>query len=505
VPTKLVAIARLKDLPKGKTTLVHHGGERLACYRDASGVHVLQDACPHEGHPLSMGQVREGVLTCPWHNWKFEVGTGTCTFGGESVRRYPSEIHGDEVFILEETTPHERERLYDEISRCLDTRAFSALARVAVRAGAWGQDELFARLVTEVLRRAPRGIPDAIPALEAGRVLLREGLLDLAELMVLIGDALLREPLAPSSLGGARVDVFGREAFLEALLEEQRDVASHIAAQHEGTLTSFHDVYLAPFLALKLWDGGAALVRTRSLLSHMDETAGKVAATRTAAWAVARSDLPNWRVTRAAVAEALRTGARGAPPTELEPREQDTYRDALRSSERRAVRSTLSHLERGVPGAALLRVAVEIARERLNTYDVEWSERAGSSVTLKEPVQALSFAQAASAQAFATPMLAAPLSVLCAGLIGRLSRVCGAPPRRQRPRTATRDEILQVLFDSAIATYDPASALLLAGQAVEGPLDLSAALAEPRLGVRRRDAANVDLAANDRRFRYGID
>ena len=32
----------------------------------------------------------DGVLTCKWHNWKFELGTGACMFGGEGVRRFPS-------------------------------------------------------------------------------------------------------------------------------------------------------------------------------------------------------------------------------------------------------------------------------------------------------------------------------------------------------------------------------------------------------------------------------
>src|SRR5580692_3996554 len=63
-------------------------GERLVCVRREGGaVDVLEDRCPHEGYPLSEGTVKNGVLTCKWHNWKFEVATGACRFGEEGVRR----------------------------------------------------------------------------------------------------------------------------------------------------------------------------------------------------------------------------------------------------------------------------------------------------------------------------------------------------------------------------------------------------------------------------------
>jgi hypothetical protein len=36
--------------------------------------------------------VQEGVLTCQWHNWKFDLASGDCRFGGEPVRRYPTRV-----------------------------------------------------------------------------------------------------------------------------------------------------------------------------------------------------------------------------------------------------------------------------------------------------------------------------------------------------------------------------------------------------------------------------
>ncbi|HEY9663940.1 MAG TPA: aromatic ring-hydroxylating dioxygenase subunit alpha [Allocoleopsis sp.] len=51
------------------TTLL---GEPLVLFRDLSGkVVCLHDACPHQGVPLSMGQIRQGKIECAYHGWQF--------------------------------------------------------------------------------------------------------------------------------------------------------------------------------------------------------------------------------------------------------------------------------------------------------------------------------------------------------------------------------------------------------------------------------------------------
>ena len=48
-------------------------GERLACFRAADGAPaVLRDRCLHRNAPLSMGVVRDGLLSCPYHGWTYD-------------------------------------------------------------------------------------------------------------------------------------------------------------------------------------------------------------------------------------------------------------------------------------------------------------------------------------------------------------------------------------------------------------------------------------------------
>ncbi|HWP30034.1 MAG TPA: aromatic ring-hydroxylating dioxygenase subunit alpha [Chloroflexota bacterium] len=53
-------------------------GEDLVIWRDATGrAHVMSDRCPHRDTKLSLGEVVNGALTCPYHGFQFD-GTGQC-------------------------------------------------------------------------------------------------------------------------------------------------------------------------------------------------------------------------------------------------------------------------------------------------------------------------------------------------------------------------------------------------------------------------------------------
>ena len=53
-------------------------GRRLALFRDGAGrPGALLDRCPHRNAPLSLGHVRDGLLECCYHGWRFD-GDGAC-------------------------------------------------------------------------------------------------------------------------------------------------------------------------------------------------------------------------------------------------------------------------------------------------------------------------------------------------------------------------------------------------------------------------------------------
>jgi nitrite reductase (NADH) small subunit len=95
-------LAKTKEIPQGKckTLLLPDGRERALFHRDGS-FFALDNACPHEGGPLGEGEVSDGIVTCPWHGWTFDLKTGNClNMPGEDAIAYPIEIVDGEIYIL---------------------------------------------------------------------------------------------------------------------------------------------------------------------------------------------------------------------------------------------------------------------------------------------------------------------------------------------------------------------------------------------------------------------
>ncbi|KZR56810.1 aromatic ring-hydroxylating oxygenase subunit alpha [Pseudobacillus badius] len=46
-------------------------GERLAIFRNSQGVHAFKDLCIHRGAALSLGEVKNDCLVCPYHAWEY--------------------------------------------------------------------------------------------------------------------------------------------------------------------------------------------------------------------------------------------------------------------------------------------------------------------------------------------------------------------------------------------------------------------------------------------------
>ena len=57
------------------------GTTAVVTIRQFGRVCVLADRCSHRGGPLSEGQVRDGIIICPWHGSRFDLVTGHVVSG----------------------------------------------------------------------------------------------------------------------------------------------------------------------------------------------------------------------------------------------------------------------------------------------------------------------------------------------------------------------------------------------------------------------------------------
>src|SRR5258708_21341322 len=94
-----VRAAALDDISEGGARSFAYLDKRIALFRTPGGVFACDNRCPHQGYALVRGDVKDGVLTCAWHNWKFELGTGTCRHGGGNIRTYPVRVSDGQGFL----------------------------------------------------------------------------------------------------------------------------------------------------------------------------------------------------------------------------------------------------------------------------------------------------------------------------------------------------------------------------------------------------------------------
>ncbi|MCB9759267.1 MAG: Rieske 2Fe-2S domain-containing protein [Alphaproteobacteria bacterium] len=73
-----VAVAWSADLAEGEARTVLAGDAAVAVFRVDGQLFAIDSACTHEDGPLGEGTLEGGVVTCPYHDWRFEVRTGRC-------------------------------------------------------------------------------------------------------------------------------------------------------------------------------------------------------------------------------------------------------------------------------------------------------------------------------------------------------------------------------------------------------------------------------------------
>ncbi|HEV2377218.1 MAG TPA: Rieske (2Fe-2S) protein [Streptosporangiaceae bacterium] len=130
-----VRAAAVDDIREGGARSFAYLDKRIALFRTPRGVFASDNRCPHQGYALVRGEVKDDMLTCAWHNWKFELGTGTCRYGGEDIRTYPVQVRDGQVLVDIAEPPAEtiRPELFRSLAAAMDDLDVGRMARDAMR------------------------------------------------------------------------------------------------------------------------------------------------------------------------------------------------------------------------------------------------------------------------------------------------------------------------------------------------------------------------------------
>lgn len=81
------------DLTDGNVLRVDCGDRGLFVYRDEAGIRVYDSRCPHQSTNIPHLALDGSTLTCPKHEWVFDVPSGACIKKGNSpLRRWDSKV-----------------------------------------------------------------------------------------------------------------------------------------------------------------------------------------------------------------------------------------------------------------------------------------------------------------------------------------------------------------------------------------------------------------------------
>ena len=98
---RFVEVAKKSAIPDTGAIAVEVEGKRLALINLDGAIYAIDDDCPHEGGPLSEGQISGEEITCPWHTSHFNIKTGRVTTdpATKDVATYRVRLVGDTVEV----------------------------------------------------------------------------------------------------------------------------------------------------------------------------------------------------------------------------------------------------------------------------------------------------------------------------------------------------------------------------------------------------------------------
>jgi nitrite reductase/ring-hydroxylating ferredoxin subunit len=458
-------------LPVGAPCLLKGpGGERLTGVRREDGsVDVIEDRCPHEGYPLSQGAVKDGVLTCKWHNWKFDLATGTCLFGGEGVRRLPSSIDERRHLLVvgEIDEAAERVRIASSLRAGLREADASRSARDAMRlaalSGERGLAAAFEVVLGDALARERYGLdhPEA-SGIDVWTWVARGWLAP--EPAVVLALTLAGEPLRflPERARAPKVATAWDEARgVSAALEAEERGTAEGRARHLGALDAERAIAdgLLPFIRRALYDYGHGAIfagKAVELVRAFPDLGEEVVAALTvqAGWATTETSLPEWSATREGIARGAMIDKVGT--TLFDAQARAAFEAQVLAGEKEAVHATLESIARGIEVADVLIAIGHAAAIRLGRFDLAWTRKDSAAIGFLDVTHAVTCARAMQELWAMRPMPEnLSLAVIAASFVGKLRNA--DDPEAPPPDAFVGDARAARLVD-AVRAHEPARA-----------------------------------------------
>ncbi len=93
-------LAAVDEIPEGLSRFEHDHNPACFVNRRGGDYVVFDSRCPHQATNISLLALRDNVLTCPKHGWKFNIENGECIEkGNRPLNRLESRIENGFLFV----------------------------------------------------------------------------------------------------------------------------------------------------------------------------------------------------------------------------------------------------------------------------------------------------------------------------------------------------------------------------------------------------------------------
>jgi toluene monooxygenase system ferredoxin subunit len=93
-------VAAFSELWNGERRCFTLDGRQVFLIKLDDRVYAYENRCAHRELPIGTGRLEGFVLTCPVHEWQYDIRTGRgVNPDGARLRSFPIKVENDEVFV----------------------------------------------------------------------------------------------------------------------------------------------------------------------------------------------------------------------------------------------------------------------------------------------------------------------------------------------------------------------------------------------------------------------
>lgn len=94
------SVGLLETIPQGDIITREIDGKSVLLSRQGAIVSCFHNACAHLGLEIDAGKVCDGIITCPWHGFQYDLATGECLTAPEvQLQPHAVRVIGDQVEV----------------------------------------------------------------------------------------------------------------------------------------------------------------------------------------------------------------------------------------------------------------------------------------------------------------------------------------------------------------------------------------------------------------------